>query len=120
MYVIYVYIYSSKQIYIYIYIYVYIYILCIIYYYIQLLYVIIYIVYILYYIYYIYNIYIYSSKQIRWFENKNSCICSKTCQIMMAETESLWFKEGNDIRDEFFQAYFAILATADVVTKKCL
>ena len=76
--------------------------------------------YILYYIYYIYNIYIYSSKQIRWFENKNSCICSKTCQIMMAETESLWFKEGNDIRDEFFQAYFAILATADVVTKKCL
>ena len=39
---------------------------------------------------------------------------------MMAETESLWFKKGNDIRDEFFQAYFAILTIADVVTRKCL
>ena len=31
------------------------------------------------------------------------CVCSKTCEAMMTEMESLCCKEGNDILDELFK-----------------
>ena len=35
--------------------------------------------------------------------NMDWCVCSKTCEAMMTETESLCCKEGNDISDELFK-----------------
>ena len=36
------------------------------------------------------------------------CVCSKTCEAMMTETESQCCKEGNDISDELFKGIISL------------
>ena len=40
--------------------------------------------------------------------NIDWCVCSKTCEAMMTETESLCCKEENDIPDELFKGIISL------------